>query len=1624
MEWNKITRSQSLRSVSTSRTDTRLLSRTVSVTQLVSRYQDDAASKGNAERDQKPSVEQISVTPPPVNGPLQGKKLQLKPPMSRNHKQEPTETQTTLSRSKSTGSLQNNTESIVALKARFESIPAPNKPKSGVKAADVPTPSKEAKSAMNGEMEELKKRRTPRASVNQTKSDAKKDNPPEKVVSRAERRTTTGGGEFERTVACESDEKRRTIADFRENAFLPEKEKLCVSVKALSAIYLSKVETQEAKQTPLKEAADPSSEAGRRSTLMRMAEDAPLSKDDHLGRQLGTRPQSQSAKETLFHQRQKCELRRLLKHTHPELTMLDKVVDEELAEVFNSDSEVTADESGYEGEVRARRLIFENCDPSDKVSASNPRMRTAEETLETRNLSKTSAVFHQPNERSSLAQPVLDSDPRLASSPDIDIEHEEEPTRIDVQATRRMFESQCVETSQLDLHNKPQCKVSTTGSIQEQQAHKPRPCSASHSPTLGGHEEEEESQDSIKTRLALMQNNPFISQNVEHSYVHTRKANPAVEDVPSKVKDRAHLFESMPFDRIRQQNKDEVETMVETLKESLHSLHGFNVIHADGSIIEANETMRAKKAKYFISQSGPEVNCQEVSEGNFQNFILRVLPRANLKPQVTYLKEACDGTVRSLMLNVPVHQDQDCKTANVLQLIEDVLNEDNSLRKGVIIQEPTSRSEDVMVYSLYKYSHKEDVRQYHPLQGRCSDTKSLVVSSDKTCQGPISPEVKGNVQLFRSCIERGELEYLKTLQAESTVEEQTTGQSREMDLEQRGEVADESSQEWAPVDMKRLRSIFSGDQKPSQPRQNIDKSTSSPGPNVTANMAADVPHPGHDKECNTKAHEEPKDAIGLLQFDTPCGDTVLQAESVEAVDNCEISKLQTAIHSLQQATTEARSLHQLSQEKQQSGEAVDSQEMHAGQTTPPRDCGQSEETVLSINSGPDIQDVASEEIHKGEEVPEKHIPAAVVSKDASEASSQPQEEEHVLQGKLKAALDSLERSNINVTQGDFRAAMIYRNSSKPPQERPKTDAVSGQKTVNQDVSATLSPSSQHEVREEGKLTANAESTSKDKSQKSRRTVGPKPAIPPKPEHLKVKEPKRQSTNSEKQTAELCHGGNTAHVDQHDKDLSHRNAGVVVEQDGGDQGRPAGNETRSQTSQEIHVFVNKDDKDMNLQERRTQDMNEGEAHVDVDEVCHQFASKTAPPKRKPPVKPKRVKIAQPEDKPEVGQPPGLSQPCSNPPGQKDERITGEDAKVALRPKKGRTETEDERRQRLSVHMDEIMRGNISAAMEIFDNLRKQEELQSILSRVEEIEEDTSNVDVRSLRRVFEDVPDWVVHSSKKKDTPVKTEHKEEMPTLAESKSSMAHVFGDLERASEEIMNLKEQTLARLVDIEDAIKKALYSVSTLKSDSDIAGLSCLFKESLGSSANISKISIGSSKTKQLQEQEGSTAPPGDHNLDRSPHPTRSPTSSPAFISIQSAARKSDKAELALPPEANICPTCQHSQKPEETFCTTTILQCSPGLIRKTDSSKQARCSPQREISVLEVHTDLQGSAKTITENYERTDACGNRIYSSKTSTVVTAQTQNATPPTGQAEVRPAVRQIATYPEIMLPSNNYGH
>ncbi|XP_040922243.1 LIM domain-containing protein [Toxotes jaculatrix] len=287
MEWtSNLRRTQSLKAIPSSCdkptwTQAGLRDKKESVSQLVARYQTtvkvSASTQATLANDGEAKPKQVlkEITP----SLLESKETHLASLMRRNDERERSRAKTTLTRSKSVGGLQNSAGSIEALKALFESKAATqNKVKSSFRAANLVSPHKEAgiMPVMNGEVEEVKRSSeeqmtniTPDAPVNDTKTDAKEDHVTRKVVNqtRTERRKTIGGIDFEKIAASQADEKRRSIADFRDSSFLQTKEKLCVSVKAMSALYLSKVATPEPAHSLLKSAQDQSSESGKRVQL-------------------------------------------------------------------------------------------------------------------------------------------------------------------------------------------------------------------------------------------------------------------------------------------------------------------------------------------------------------------------------------------------------------------------------------------------------------------------------------------------------------------------------------------------------------------------------------------------------------------------------------------------------------------------------------------------------------------------------------------------------------------------------------------------------------------------------------------------------------------------------------------------------------------------------------------------------------------------------------------------------------------------------------------------------------------------------------------------------------------------------------------------------------------------------------------------------------------------------------------------------------------------------------------------------------------------------------------------------------------------------------------------------------
>ncbi|KAJ8337218.1 hypothetical protein SKAU_G00384380 [Synaphobranchus kaupii] len=247
------------------------------------------------------------------------------------------------------------------------------------------------------------------------------------------------------------------------------------------------------------------------------------------------------------------------------------------------------------------------------------------------------------------------------------------------------------------------------------------------------------------------------------------------EELPqADVKSTTWLFESTPLDKISFQCREE-SVICESVKETLCHLSAFNAIHSHGIVIEANESRSVKMAKYhYTCSEGPKIQKEEIVEGNIKNIMLQLLHRTNLTPQVMLLKEDENGHVQATKLEMPTQQttssskqDKANQIENVAQVIEGLLSQDMSLKKGIVIQETESGYAEMTIYSLHvQIENTEEGSEIIKGDVKSTIGTLLATSQDQRTLASFRLEQreKGNVDLYRSCIEKGDLQYLKSLQ--------------------------------------------------------------------------------------------------------------------------------------------------------------------------------------------------------------------------------------------------------------------------------------------------------------------------------------------------------------------------------------------------------------------------------------------------------------------------------------------------------------------------------------------------------------------------------------------------------------------------------------------------------------------------------------------------------------------------------------------------------------------------------------------------------------------------------------------------------------------------------------------
>ncbi|XP_035382547.1 xin actin-binding repeat-containing protein 1-like [Electrophorus electricus] len=1390
---------------------------------------------------------------------------------------------------------------------------------------------------------------------------------------------------------------------------------------------------------------------------------------------------------TLYQQRQKSELRRLLKHTDPEMKGLGNLVEEEFADMSCD----TAPDIVYQGEVHSRCMIFEN-GVYNTGGAHLKQAHLIEGSFQDGNLLERPLTCSQ--EEGPMAHSLSGSgetNKQLSSYSQLDMNSQKECKalaqegnfRVNVKATRKMFEGQLYDTLKDNKEDAFPERAVEMGGVQKQK----RDLETYQNDTVKRNSPiniidiaDITDQDASEVYLRISRAKEIFekgSHDKENSSSASENTSTENETLKTNVKNRAQMFESMHPDKINLQSEAKSATRDEGISKSLASLYNFNVIHSHGNLIEATEAAHMKKVNYkIIQEKGPEIEHEETVMGSIKNILLQILARVNLNSLIGFLKEDNQGNVEVKNVEVPshqlpftVHQDKEYRTTNMVQVIEDLLGQDICPGKGVLIQENGLGSVDILVYTLFRQESFDSIAIDQEIEDKMEskEMKSLQSRNYIMPSPPPSTQDKAsslsrlddnrssNVKLFQSCIEKGNLDYLKSLQRHSSDEDLSVPA---VEREQNVLIALGSH--------KIIKAKFTTNPGSSGSPVQHEKTVQQPLDDLPANQSDKLSSHTKNEKCITECENVKSDKIlhgqGAKYMCNENPDNPVQAELKNIADN-KSSNLQAAIVSLQQATKEAIALQQSIQEKQ-------------------KDISPSKLTQEDTAVATENQEISADE--------KKGYSEAAECSETSEPEQQQKDREEAIKGSVQSALDSLAKSSFNINKGDFKAAMIYRNSGKPSAGKKK------EIYMEMDVKQSgfmVAPSKESQAcmftplpgqviveakqgRAEacqGHLTKNPTACSPTAQQthpqmafhNSKKPLGLKPAISPKPDHLKTNT--RSTTVTIPGCAANIRALNTTQAKLNSAPTPkqcHQQCTYLKPAQEDDSVKASQDKTDVDRSETDCVLFNEGEKDKQLSqgpitmgnpegtEEDTRDtFGEGEGIVPYNrQNLHEspigfqaslqnFGIKTG--QATAPVKPKRIKMATSS----AVQSPSLLQINTNDTKPHDSEHGGQsEINVKMREKKLRGESEAERRQRLSVHMDDIMRGNVSAAMEIFDKLRKQEELQNILSKVEEMEGKTSQEHVCDLRKIFQSVPDWAAsHEHIKSNNVVEKKKVGRYVTVCDSEmlSSMEVAFGDLEKASAAIINLKEQTLSRLMDIEETVKKALYSVSTLKSDSDIAGLSGLFKESMMAghrlpiSGNIRKISIGSSRSSKAQNVNNlevlrKTAAEEPVILEErskpqcsipTPKPTAGSPSSPSFICIQSAARKNNESQGLQKPPSSV----QNSNAKAETFQSMTCYNM-PTDLKLCSDTKGTSCSSannRRQISTLEVQTipeeETVIGTKTIREKYEETDGFGNKFYSSKTSTVVTTQPETKTCFRREVISSPAMSEMNTYPRINTPT-----
>ncbi|XP_064166680.1 xin actin-binding repeat-containing protein 2-like isoform X1 [Anguilla rostrata] len=253
----------------------------------------------------------------------------------------------------------------------------------------------------------------------------------------------------------------------------------------------------------------------------------------------------------------------------------------------------------------------------------------------------------------------------------------------------------------------------------------------------------------------------------------------AREEIPQgDVKTTTWLFETTPFHEFNESSVERTEIVGKSIKETLEELYCQKMVNSQGILIEADEIGDVRMAKYrLMNQDAPEIQKEEVIRGDLNNIMVNLLNKRDTTEKGIIIDEEERGDINTTvkqLFNQEMGervQKEEIIRGDIQEAINNLLKEEGSAKRGILIQEDEKGDVRMTIYSLLNQREENGIEKEDVVRGNVKRTLNRLLSNpgspELSAKIKVSDTERGNVSFYSTCIESGALDYLKQLQSEA-----------------------------------------------------------------------------------------------------------------------------------------------------------------------------------------------------------------------------------------------------------------------------------------------------------------------------------------------------------------------------------------------------------------------------------------------------------------------------------------------------------------------------------------------------------------------------------------------------------------------------------------------------------------------------------------------------------------------------------------------------------------------------------------------------------------------------------------------------------------------------------------